>query len=68
MHRGGHVIVFRLGAIYPAQADTDPFNLAHVGKQRHLNDAGRAKAEEIGGANRKLETARHMTCGTPQLG
>jgi hypothetical protein len=38
---GGHVIVFRHGATYPDQADTDPFNLANVDKQRQLNDAGR---------------------------
>jgi len=51
---GGHVIVFRHGATYPDQADTDPFNLANVDKQRQLNDAGRAKATEIGNAFRKL--------------
>jgi len=51
---GGHVIVFRHGATYPDQADTDPFNLANVDKQRQLNDAGRAKAKEIGEAFRKL--------------
>jgi phosphohistidine phosphatase SixA len=52
---GGHVIVFRHGATYPDQADTDPFNLANVDKQRQLNDAGRAKAKEIGEAFRKLK-------------
>ena len=51
---GGHVIVFRHGATHPDQADTDPFNLANVDKQRQLNDAGRAKAKEIGEAFRKL--------------
>ena len=38
-----------------AQADTDPLNLANVAKQRQLNDAGRAKAKEIGDAFRKLK-------------
>jgi Histidine phosphatase superfamily (branch 1) len=52
---GGHVIVCRHGATYPDQADTDPFNLANVDKQRQLNDAGRAKAKEIGEAFRKLK-------------
>lgn len=44
---GGHVIVTN-----PDQADTDPFNLANLDKQRQLNDAGRAKAKEIGEAFR----------------
>jgi phosphohistidine phosphatase SixA len=51
---GGHVIVFRHGATHQDQADTDPFNLANVAQQRQLNDAGRAKAKEIGEAFRKL--------------
>ncbi len=51
---GGHVIVFRHGATHQDQADTDPLNLANVAKQRQLNDAGRAKAKEIGEAFRKL--------------
>jgi phosphohistidine phosphatase SixA len=51
---GGHVIVIRHGATHSDQADTDPFNLANVDKQRQLNDAGRAKAKEIGEAFRKL--------------
>jgi phosphohistidine phosphatase SixA len=51
---GGHVIVFRHGATYPDQADTDPFNLTNADKQRQLSDAGRAKAKEIGEAFRKL--------------
>jgi broad specificity phosphatase PhoE len=52
---GGHVIVFRHGATNPDQADTDPFNLANVDKQRQLNDAGRTKAKEMGEAFRKLK-------------
>ena len=51
---GGHVIVMRHGATHQDQADTDPFNLANVDKQRQLNDAGRAKAREIGAALKKL--------------
>jgi broad specificity phosphatase PhoE len=51
---GGHVIVFRHGATHREQADTDPLNLGNVAQQRHLNDAGRAKAREIGAAFRKL--------------
>ena len=55
LRAGGHVIVIRHGATYQDQADTDPFNLANVDKQRQLNDAGRAKAKEIGEAFRKLK-------------
>src|SRR5258708_34302693 len=51
---GGYVIVIRHGATYQDQADTDPLNLANVDKQRQLNDAGRAKAGEIGEAFKKL--------------
>jgi len=51
---GGHVIVFRHGATHQDQADTDPFNCNNTEKQRHLNDAGRAKHKEIGEAFRKL--------------
>jgi phosphohistidine phosphatase SixA len=55
LRAGGHVIVIRHGATYQDQADTDPLNLANIDKQRHLNDAGRAKAKEIGEAFRKLK-------------
>ena len=51
---GGYVIIMRHGATHQDQADTDPFNLANVDKQRQLNDAGRAKAKEIGEAFKKL--------------
>ena len=54
LRAGGHVIVIRHGATHQDQADTDPFNLANVDKQRQLNDAGRAKAKEIGESFRKL--------------
>jgi phosphohistidine phosphatase SixA len=79
---GGYVIVMRHGATHPDQADTDPLNLANVTQQRQLNDAGRAKAREIGAAMKKLgipvgqvvssqffraiETARLMGFGEPQ--
>src|SRR4029434_1676596 len=51
---GGYVIIMRYGATHQDQADTDPLNLANVDKQRQLNDAGRAKAREIGEAYKKL--------------
>jgi phosphohistidine phosphatase SixA len=51
---GGYVLIMRHGATHQDQADTDPLNLANVGKQRQLNDAGRAKAREIGEAIQKL--------------
>lgn len=51
---GGYVIIMRHGATHADQADTDPFNLANVDKQRQLNDAGRAKSKEIGEAFKKL--------------
>ncbi len=50
---GGYVIVIRHGATHQDQADTDPLNLANVAKQRQLNDAGRAKAQEIAAAFKK---------------
>jgi phosphohistidine phosphatase SixA len=54
LRQGGHVIVFRHGATYPDQADTDPLNPANVGKQRQLNEDGRALAKSIGESMRKL--------------
>jgi phosphohistidine phosphatase SixA len=54
LRRGGHVIVFRHGATYSDQADTDPLNPANVAKQRQLNDDGRALAKSIGESMRKL--------------
>ena len=45
---GGYVIVFRHGATYADQADTDPLNLDDVAKQRQLNDTGRADARAVG--------------------
>src|SRR5712671_6265005 len=48
LRQGGHVIVFRHGATYSDQADTDPLNPKNVAKQRQLNDNGRALAKSIG--------------------
>ena len=72
----------RHGATHQDQADTDPLTLANVTKQRQLNDAGRAKAKEIGAAMKKLgipvgqvttsqyfraiETGRLLGFGEPQ--
>src|SRR3954462_7087822 len=52
---GGHVVIFRHGATYTDQADTDPLNISNVAQQRQLNDQGRALAREIGEAMRKLQ-------------
>jgi phosphohistidine phosphatase SixA len=54
LRQGGHVIVFRHGATYSDQADTDPLNLKNVAQQRQLNDDGHALAKSIGEAMRKL--------------
>ena len=54
LRQGGYVIVFRHGATHQDQADTDPLNPKNIAQQRQLNDAGRAKAKEIGEAFRKL--------------
>ena len=79
---GGYVIVFRHGATYPDQADTDPLHDGDVSKQRQLNDRGRADAKEVGDAfraagvpigksyssrfNRAVETARLIGGREPQ--
>jgi len=52
LRSGGYVIVVRHGATHSDQADTDPFNLANVDKQRQLNDKGRADAAAMGAAFR----------------
>jgi phosphohistidine phosphatase SixA len=54
LRQGGHVIVFRHGATYADQADTDPLNPKNVARQRQLNDDGRALAKSIGESMRKL--------------
>jgi phosphohistidine phosphatase SixA len=53
--QGGHVIVFRHGATFNDQADTDPLHPENIDKQRQLNDQGRAQAKAIGDAMRKLK-------------
>jgi len=54
VRQGGHVIVFRHGATYSDQADTDPLNFKNVAQQRQLNDDGRLLAKSIGEAMHKL--------------
>ena len=54
LRQGGHVIVFRHGATYSDQADTDPLNIKNVAAQRQLNDDGRALAKSIGESMSKL--------------
>lgn len=48
LHNGGFVIIFRHGATYQDQADTDPLNPKNIGQQRQLNDEGRRLAKSIG--------------------
>src|SRR4029079_16211646 len=55
LRSGGYVIVIRHGATHNDQADTDPFHLRNIGKQRQLTDEGRATAQEIGEAWQKLK-------------
>src|SRR5262245_43793937 len=55
VRQGGHVIVFRHGATYQDQADTDPLHPENIDKQRQLNDQGRALAKAIGEAMHKLK-------------
>src|SRR5262245_45490713 len=52
LRAGGYVIVLRHGATFSNQADTDPFNLVDVAKQRNLNDKGKALAKAFGEAIR----------------
>jgi broad specificity phosphatase PhoE len=53
LRAGGLVILVRHGATYPDQADTDPWNLDDVAKQRNLNDKGKALAKAFGEALRQ---------------
>ena len=50
LREGGYVILLRHGATFSNQADTDPFNLADVSKQRKLNDKGKELAKAFGAA------------------
>ena len=53
LRAGGYVILLRHGATFTDQADTDPFNLADVAKQRNLNDKGKVLAKAFGAAIRE---------------
>jgi phosphohistidine phosphatase SixA len=48
------VIVFRHGATFPDQADTDPLNLDDIAAQRNLNNKGKALANAFGDAVRQV--------------
>ncbi len=52
LRAGGYVILVRHGATFSDQADTDPFNLADITKQRNLNDKGKQLARAFGEAVR----------------
>jgi len=54
LQAGGLVIVFRHGATFPDQADTDPLNFDNVAAQRVLNDKGKALAKAFGEAFRQI--------------
>ena len=51
---GGHVIVFRHGATFADQADTDPLNPDNIAKQRQLNAKGEEAAKALGEAFRQI--------------
>jgi phosphohistidine phosphatase SixA len=50
LRAGGYVIVFRHGATFPDQADTDPLNYDNVAQQRRLNAKGEEAAKALGQA------------------
>jgi phosphohistidine phosphatase SixA len=52
LRAGGHVILVRHGATVTNRADTDPFNLSDIAKQRNLNDKGKELAKAFGEAIR----------------
>src|SRR5262245_42661426 len=54
LRAGGYVILMRHGATFSDQADTDPFNLNDVTKQRNLNDKGKELARAFGQAIRSV--------------
>jgi phosphohistidine phosphatase SixA len=54
LRRGGYVIYFRHAATDRTQTDTDTQNLENCQTQRNLNDQGRADAQVIGEAFRRL--------------
>jgi len=53
LRTGGLVILVRHGATFNDQADTDPFHLDNIAKQRNLNDNGKALAKAFGDALRQ---------------
>ena len=53
LRAGGLVILVRHGATFTNQADTSPFDLADVGKQRNLTDKGKELAKAFGAALRE---------------
>ena len=52
LRTGGHVILVRHGATHNNQADTNPFDLSDVSKQRNLDDKGKTLAKSFGAAIR----------------
>jgi broad specificity phosphatase PhoE len=54
LRAGGLVIVFRHGATFADQSDTDPLNFDNVAAQRKLNDTGKAQAAAFGEAFRTI--------------
>jgi phosphohistidine phosphatase SixA len=54
LQAGGLVILFRHGATFPDQADTDPLNFDDIAAQRVLNDKGKALAKAFGEAFRQI--------------
>lgn len=54
LRAGGHVIVIRHGATHKDQADTDPFNLDNIAKQRQLNAKGEDAAKAFGASFKQI--------------
>jgi phosphohistidine phosphatase SixA len=54
LRAGGNVIVFRHGATFADQADTDPLNPDNIAKQRQLNAKGEEAAKALGEAFKKI--------------
>jgi hypothetical protein len=52
LRAGGYVVLVRHGATFSNQADTEPFNLSDITKQRNLNDKGKELAKAFGAAIR----------------
>jgi len=54
LRAGGNVIVFRHGATFSDQADTDPLNPDNIAKQRQLNAKGEEAAKALGEAFKRI--------------